>query len=141
MLAIKQQLPWSADLSATFQILSRAFALAIVASAFMTFLTADPASAQLSRMISNSQLSPEDIEIANAAAARLYTTPGVKVGDTTTWESEKTGAKGLVEVTKVDQGGACVSFRHTTEAGVQKRSQSASRRCRTADNSWVLTPE
>ena len=100
-----------------------------------------PASAQLSRMLSNSQLKPEDIEMATEAATLLYSRPGVRVGDTSEWSNEKTGARGVVEVTKVDQGGACVSFRHTTVAGANKQSQSASRRCRTADNTWVLSPE
>lgn len=102
---------------------------------------AAPASAQIARILSDSRLSPEDVILATETAEELYTRPGVKVGDSLTWESAKSGAKGIVEVTKVDHGGACVSFRHTTLAGVSRRSQSASRRCRTADNTWVFSPD
>lgn len=100
-----------------------------------------PASAQLSRMLSDSNLTPEDIEIATATATELYSKAGVKVGETAQWSNEKTGASGVVEVTRVDTSPRCVSFVHTTEGKAKKRSQSASRRCLSADNTWLLSAD
>ena len=110
------------------------------AVSFVLFV-ASPSSAQIARLLGNSKLKPEDIELATQTAADLYTKPGVKVGDKATWANEDTGARGVVEITKVERDGTCVSFVHTTEAGVQKRTQAGSRQCRNADGTWAFSPE
>lgn len=120
---------------------SNARSAAFLAGALILALSIPVAAQNLSRMLGNSRLSPQDIEIATATAEQLYTKPGVRAGDTAQWSNEETGARGIVEITKVDQGGACVSFRHTTVGQANRQSQSANRLCRQADNTWVFTPE
>ena len=112
-----------------------------LAGALMVALSFPVAAQNLSRMLGNSRLTPQDIEIATTTAEQLYTKPGVRAGETAEWSNEETGARGVVEITKVDQGGSCVSFRHTTVGQANRQSQSANRLCRQADNTWVFTPE
>ena len=107
----------------------------------LIFGWAGTASAQFAGIIGDTRLKPADVEMATQTAAKLYQRAGVSVGDKATWQNEDTGAVGLVEVTNVDQGGACVTVRHTTQAGTRMRSQSISRRCRQSDGSWALIPE
>lgn len=111
------------------------------AAVSLVLLLASPATAQMHRFLGNSKLKPEDIELATQTAANLYTKPGVKVGETATWANEKTGARGMVQITGVERNGTCVSFVHTTEAGVQKRTQAANRLCKTADGTWAFSLE
>ena len=113
----------------------------LIAAASLVLFLASPGSAQIARLLGNSKLKPEDVELATQTAVNLYTKPGVKVGDRATWANEDTGARGVVEITKVERNGACVSFVHTTEAGVQRRTQAASRQCRNADGTWAFSPE
>ncbi len=115
--------------------------LFVCAALSFVLFTSSPAWAQIARLLGNSKLSPEDVELATQTAVELYTKPGVTVGETATWANEATGAQGVVEITAVDQNGTCVSFVHTTQAGVQRRTQSAGRQCRNADGTWSFAPE
>ena len=116
----------------------RALSLAVAA---VLALSAAPAQAQLSRILKETNLSPSDIAIATAAAEEVYSRPGVRVGETIEWINPETGSVGTVRVTKVEPGANCVSFRHVANARNKKERRFDMRRCKNAENNWILVPD
>lgn len=107
----------------------------------VTCLLATGAQAQLGQILDGTNLMPEDIELAAAAAEGVYTQSDVKIGDTATWQNPATGATGKVEVTTVDAAAACVSFRHVATPDGYPERRFDMKRCRGAENNWVLVPD
>jgi hypothetical protein len=104
-------------------------------------LLATGAQAQVGQILDGTNLMPEDIDLAAAAAEGVYTQSNVKIGDGATWQNPATGATGTVEVTAVDAAAACVSFRHVaTPEGYPER-RFDMKRCRGAENNWVMVPD
>lgn len=102
---------------------------------------AGPGRTGLSRILSDSDLTPDDIKLATNAAESLYTKEGVAPGEKVKWSSAKSGAFGVVVVLQVDLSENCVTFRHLIEAGSETRSRLDLRRCRNADGEWVLNAQ
>jgi hypothetical protein len=112
-----------------------------LAAVAVTGLLATGAQAQLGQILDGTNLMPGDIELATAAAEGVYTQSNVTVGDAATWKNPATGATGKVEVTAVDAAAACVSFRHVaTPFGYPER-RFDMKRCRGAENNWVMVPD
>ena len=104
-------------------------------------LVAGPANAQMSSFFRSLGLTPEEINLAGAAAEDLYAKPGVQAGQTTEWKSETSTAMGTVEVLKVTDGGRCVAFVHRVRPNPDAREQPMElRRCKSDDGRWVLSP-
>ena len=112
-----------------------------VAACAVVVLLAGPATATLGSILDDTGLTPADIEMATAAAETLYARSGVKPGDSGSWENPETGAKGVVEVTGVDGAASCVSFRHLAEPASYPVRKFDMKRCKDAQNIWVLVPE
>jgi hypothetical protein len=114
--------------------------VAILCGAGLMCALATGAFAQMSKILDDTGLMPEDISLAAEAAEALYTKPGVKVGEVVDWTNAETGASGAVTVTEVNTSDNCVSFRHTTTSAKDRASRFDMRRCQNAENTWVLVP-
>ena len=114
--------------------------IAIAVSAALVIGMAGPSMGLtgLSRILSDSDLTPDDIELATDAAESLYTKKGVASGEKARWSSAESGAFGVVKVLQVDVSENCVTFRHLIEAASKRRSRADIRRCQNADGDWVL---
>lgn len=117
--------------------------IAICVSAALIIGLAGPSMAGLgqtglNRILSDSDLTPDDIKLATNAAESLYTKIGVAPGEKVKWSSTKSSAFGVVLVLQVDLSENCVTFRHLIEAASKKRSRLDIRRCRNADGDWIL---
>ena len=104
-------------------------------------LVSVPAVAQVGDFFRNIGLSPEETDLAGAAAESLYTQRGVRTGQTATWKSTTGPATGSVEITGVTEGGRCVSIRHRIQPRPEAPVQPIDfRRCNDGQGNWILAP-
>ncbi|MBE1282067.1 MAG: hypothetical protein GJ676_02030 [Rhodobacteraceae bacterium] len=103
-------------------------------------LAAAPVSAQsLSRILSNSGLSPDDFNIMSEAARTLYDRANPSVGSETKWKNDETGSFGTVKLERFANG--CAEVVHHVQPGAREGTRQVnSKFCRTAEGKWVLTP-
>lgn len=99
-----------------------------------------PASAQIAGWLENTDMTPEDIKLAETTAHNLYARSGVRAGQKASWKNDISGAHGTTEIMKVDNGGACVTFRQSTKPKSQPLRFYVMRRCRNAEGVWVMAP-
>ncbi|HBS50470.1 MAG TPA: hypothetical protein DEA05_10510 [Rhodobacteraceae bacterium] len=110
--------------------------VAAALAAALTLAIAVPAGAKpLSRMLSDTGLTPADIATMTAAADALPA-PGPVTGARRDWTNAESGSRGNVQVIGVQ--GACVTLRHQFRAGtVTRTGQVETQRCRDAQGAWV----
>ena len=114
---------------------------AICSLVLTSVLVSGPATAQMSSFFRNLGLTPEEMDLAGAAAESLYAKPGVQKGQTASWKSESSPASGSVEVLGVSDAGRCVAFVHRVRPNPERREQPMElRRCISDDGRWVLAP-
>lgn len=111
-----------------------------VASLMIGLLLAGGAGAQtISRIISNTGLSPEDFSLMNQAAQSLYDVPAPRVGSEASWKNPDTQSHGTVRLTRMQQ--SCASLQHMAHPkGAAAARDIRLRWCKTADGAWVLQP-
>jgi hypothetical protein len=91
----------------------------------------------ISKILSESGLSPEDFVIMTEQSATLYETGTPSWGSTTQWQNDDTRSYGVVELVEVQ--GNCVILRHFVHPkGVQKVRQIRMRRCKADNGNWIL---
>jgi hypothetical protein len=112
-----------------------------IASALLFLIASDPATAQMSSFFRNLGLTPNEMDLARAAAESLYEKAGVVPGKSAEWTSETSSAAGSVEVLDVTDGGRCVRFVHRVRPEPDARQQPMElRRCRSDEGKWILAP-
>lgn len=92
----------------------------------------------MTKILSNSGLSPADVKIMQATAKSLYSAPNPRKGKKLAWENPASSAHGTVEIVGVAAN--CVDFRHIY--GVRLKPNAGNmrlRRCRNENGKWVLT--
>ena len=101
-------------------------------------LTCTTSSAKpISKILSESGLSPEDFTIMSEQAATLYTKVTPRKGATTQWKNDATKSYGLTELASVEAN--CVYLRHLVHPkGVQTAREIRMRRCKTSEGVWIL---
>lgn len=92
------------------------------------------------RMFNDTGLTPQDVEMAQAAAQSLYTKQGVAKGETAKWSNAQSGASGQVEVVETGGTPRCVVYRHETQTANNQTTRVDYRRCRNAQGKWELSP-
>ena len=93
----------------------------------------------ISRILSNSGLSPEDFNLMGAAGRSLYDTAQPRVGQTAAWENPATKSHGTVELSHWANN--CAGLRHLFHArGAETARDIRTRYCKTAEGKWVLQP-
>ncbi|KIC41230.1 hypothetical protein RA27_11410 [Ruegeria sp. ANG-R] len=93
----------------------------------------------LSRIIAEMGLSPADFEVLSATSNALLSTGSPAVGQERAWLNQDTGSKGTIRVQSIQ--GNCVILQHVVQpAGAEQARDIRTRRCRTADGNWILTP-
>ncbi|WP_170604639.1 hypothetical protein [Ruegeria arenilitoris] len=93
----------------------------------------------LSRIISETGLSPEDFEVLSATSDSMLASGTPRAGKEREWINESTGSKGTIRVLEVRDN--CASLQHFIRpAGVSQTRQIRTRRCRDANGNWILTP-
>lgn len=91
----------------------------------------------LARMLGDSGLTQEDIDIMTAEAASLYSPLSRKVGNMAEWENATSGTTGSVEIIAIE--GKCVTLGHIFKTKKKRAAQSIKmRRCQADDGSWPL---
>ncbi len=93
----------------------------------------------LSRIIAEMGLSPADFEVLNDTSNALLSTGTPSVGQERAWLNQDTGSKGTIRVQSVQ--GNCVILQHFVQPeGTAQARDIRTRRCKTADGNWILTP-
>ncbi len=93
----------------------------------------------LSRIIAEMGLSPADFEVLNDTSNALLSSGSPSVGQERAWLNQATGSKGTIRVQSVQDN--CVILQHVVQPeGAAQARDIRTRRCRTADGNWILTP-
>ncbi|HKL46851.1 MAG TPA: hypothetical protein VJ906_11500 [Roseovarius sp.] len=95
-------------------------------------------SRSLGKILSDSGLSPDDIEVMEIAARQLFEPLG-RTGDARRWSNSKSRSNGAVTLGRID--GNCAELVHRVST-VKRRDPATYRtwRCRTADGEWRVSP-
>ncbi|SDW73070.1 hypothetical protein SAMN05444358_1011611 [Ruegeria halocynthiae] len=93
----------------------------------------------LSRIIAEMGLSPADFEVLSATSNALLSSGSPSIGQERAWLNQDTGSKGTVRVQNVQDN--CVILQHVVQPeGAEQTRDIRTRRCKTADGNWILTP-
>lgn len=105
---------------------------------FATVLTCSTSDAKpISKILSESGLSPEDFTIMNDQTATLYTNVTPRKGALIQWKNDATRSYGLAELVSVQEN--CVYLRHLVHPkGIQTAREIRMRRCKNSDGVWIL---
>lgn len=105
--------------------------------AFVLALSPALVSAQnLTNMIANAGLSPEDFSVMSTAAQDLYVKTQPVAGANTAWENPKTKSYGTVTIETVSNG--CVALLHRVHPkGADRAREIRNRRCQDASGAWL----
>lgn len=91
----------------------------------------------LTKMLADSGLTPEDIDMMSGEAASLYTSASRRTGDKAEWKNDSSGAFGSVKIIAIE--GKCITLDHVFKTRKNRDFQSTrTRRCQAADGSWQL---
>ncbi|MBV1895427.1 MAG: hypothetical protein KUG70_03140 [Rhodobacteraceae bacterium] len=91
----------------------------------------------ISKILSDSGLSPDDFEIMTQQAATLYSNVTPRKGATVQWKNDATRSYGLAELVSVQAN--CVQLRHLVHPkGIQTAREIRTRRCKTSGGDWIL---
>ncbi|MBS9718843.1 RT0821/Lpp0805 family surface protein [Pseudohalocynthiibacter aestuariivivens] len=105
---------------------------------FVAALVCSPVQAEsIARMLRDTGLVQQDIDLMTEEAASLYKSTGKQIGDATEWENANTGARGAVEIVGIERN--CVVLRHIFQTSKRSQQQINFRRCQTADGTWQLS--
>lgn len=119
----------------------RKIAVAFVAAVTVAGL-ALPAQAQLNPFKrSGFELTPEDIQLLQTAAARLYEGETAEVGTVETWSNAASGNTGAVQLVQIfeHQGLTCRRLQHDIKVNdVENTFRYIFDRCKTAAGEWKL---
>jgi len=106
----------------------------------LVLLLALPAAAQLGSFTkSGLELTPEDWQMIESAASKLYQTDTPQVGSVETWSNAQSGNSGTIELSKTGsyQGMPCRTLEHEIKVkDVADPYRFSVDRCKTADGSW-----
>jgi hypothetical protein len=108
--------------------------------ALIFLVLALPSEAQLAKILRQTNLTPEDMALANGAAQTLFEKPGLRTGQVSSWQNSESGASGTVTVLRIEQGGACVTVRHDAQPADKPQRQFTMRRCKDSEGTWMLVP-
>ncbi|MEX0351485.1 MAG: hypothetical protein AB3N15_18830 [Paracoccaceae bacterium] len=101
--------------------------------------TADVQAKPLSRIISESGLSPEDFQLMQQAMGKLVVNGVPQVGKTVAWENPATKSRGSVTLNEMRENcGFLQQVAHPK--GREQPVQIRSRMCKQADGRWLLVP-
>lgn len=91
----------------------------------------------ISKILSESGLTPEDFTIMSEQTATLYTNVAPRKGATIQWKNDVSRSYGLAELVSVQAN--CVYLRHLVHPkGIQTAREIRMRRCKTSDGAWIL---
>ncbi|MCA0869517.1 hypothetical protein LCL97_01645 [Seohaeicola saemankumensis] len=113
---------------------------ALLAAGLTATMTSGPAAAQtLSRILSNTGLSPEDFSLMGEAGRQLYDVASPRVGGEQSWSNPESGSYGVARLAAMQQG--CASLVHMVHPkGVTQGREIRTRLCKSAEGKWVLQP-
>lgn len=111
----------------------------ILALAVLILSLGLPVEAQLAKILRETNLTQDDMKLANGAAQSLFEKSGVARGQQASWQNPESGATGVVEVLDLEQGGKCITVRHVTQPQDKPQRQFKMRRCKDGDI-WTLAP-
>lgn len=114
----------------TFYILILAASLSIPGASF----------GQFGHFFNDAKMTPDDIDLASQAAETLYTKSGVAPGDQARWNNPKNGHNGVIDVLEVEAG-PCVTIRHIASTVAHDDIRYYVRRCKQANEDWILSPK
>ena len=83
----------------------------ILALAVLILSLGLPVEAQLAKILRETNLTQDDMKLANGAAQSLFEKSGVARGQQASWQNPESGATGVVEVLDLEQGGKCITVR------------------------------
>lgn len=110
-------------------------------AALALLAVAAPATAQINPFGRYQSVSQEDLQIIEAAAAKLYKTDSPNVGATEQWSNPNTGSSGTVTLTQVfdKDGMPCRKLRHRITTKDDKDPKTyIFNRCRVKSGEWKL---